>query len=239
MPFGLTNAPATFQRLIKSCMGDLHLTQCLLYLDDIVIFSDTYEKHLQRPDAVFQRLSEAGLKLKPSKCCLFQHSIKYLGHIVSKKGISTDPEKISSVQNWPVPKNIRELQSFLGFVGYYRRFIKNFSQIAKPLHSLTKGSMHKVKGKLKRKPVTFKWQAEHQQAFQRLIDCCTSSPVLAFADFEKPFILHTDASTDSLGAVLYQVQDDGSEKVIAYVSRGLSKSEKNYAAHKLEFLCLK
>ena len=127
MPFGLTNAPATFQRLIESCMGDLHLTQCLLYLDDIVIFSDSYEKHLQRLDAVFQRLSEAGLKLKPSKCCLFQHSIKYLGHIVSKKGISTDPDKISSVQNWPVPKNIRELQSFLGFVGYYRRFIKNFS----------------------------------------------------------------------------------------------------------------
>lgn len=120
MPFGLTNAPATFQRLMESCMGDLYLKYCLLYLDDIVVYSKTYEEHLERLEAVFERLKENGLKLKPSKCKLFQRSICYLGHVISKDGVSTDPEKIKAVQEWPVPKNSAEVQSFLGFIGFYR-----------------------------------------------------------------------------------------------------------------------
>ena len=135
MPFGLCNAPATLQKVIESCMGDLNLSKCLLYLDDIIVFSKTYEEHLERLESVFSRLKDAGLKLKPSKCLLFQRSIKYLGHIVSSEGIATDPDKIAAVQQWPVPKSVKELQSFLGFVGYYRKFIKNFSKIARPLTS--------------------------------------------------------------------------------------------------------
>ena len=140
MPFGLINAPATFQRLMESCMGDLHLTYCLLYIDDIVVYSSTYEEHLVRLSAIFQRLRDRGLRLKPSKCHLFQHSITYLGHIISEEGVATDPEKLRAVRDWLVPTNVPELQSFLGFVGFYRRFIKNFSKLARPLHDAIRSS---------------------------------------------------------------------------------------------------
>ena len=126
MPFGLSNAPATFQRLMENCFGDMNMQSCLIYLDDIVVFSRTFEEHVQRLSMVFERLIDAGLKLSPEKCKLFQNRIKYLGHIVSAEGISTDPEKIRCVQEWPVPQNVAQLQSFLGFVGYYRRFFKDF-----------------------------------------------------------------------------------------------------------------
>ena len=155
MPFGLTNTPATFQRLIESTMGDMNLDTCLLYLDDIVIFSRTYEQHLERLETIFSRMNGVGLKLKPSKCKFFQRTIKYLGHVVSSNGISTDPDKVACVTNWPVPTTIKEVQSFLGFVGYYRRFIKKFSKIARPLHDITKGCTTKKKGNNRK--VNFKW----------------------------------------------------------------------------------
>ena len=236
MPFGLTNAPATFQRLMESCMGDLYLTYCLLYLDDIVIYSTTYEEHLERLEAVFSRLREAGLKLKPSKCKLFQKSIKYLGHIVSEEGVATDPAKVEDIQKWPVPANASELQSFLGFVGFYRRFITQFSKVARPLHEAIPKTGGLKKRQLKKMPFT--WGPSQQTAFEKLKELCSTTPVLAFADYTKPFILHTDASTDGLGAVLYQEQE-GKERVIAFASRRLSRAEKNYPAHKLEFLALK
>ena len=129
MPFGLTNAPATFQRLMESCMGDLHLSFCLLYLDDIVIFSKTYEEHLVRLEAVFQKLKEAGLKLGPSKCQFLRKDTRYLGHIISEKGISVDPDKIASVKSWPVPTSVNQVQSFVGFMSFYRRFIKDFAKL--------------------------------------------------------------------------------------------------------------
>ena len=237
MPFGLTNAPATFQRLIETCMGDLHLNSCLLYLDDIVVFSKSFEEHLTRLEAVFQRLHQAGLKLKTSKCHFFKQSIKYLGHIISAKGVHTDPDKISTVRDWPVPISAKELLSFLGFVGYYRRFIRNFSQIARPLYQVTTGVPSK-RNKIKICP-GFRWGPEQEDAFKKLKDLVTSAPVLAFANFNKPFILHTDASAESLGACLYQQQYDNTERPIAFASRGLSPSERNYPAYKLEFLSLK
>ena len=237
MPFGLTNAPATFQCLIETCMGDLHLNSCLLYLDDIVVFSKSFEEHLTRLEAVFQRLHQAGLKLKTSKCHFFKQSIKYLGHIISAKGVHTDPDKISTVRDWPVPISAKELLGFLGFVGYYRRFIRNFSQIAHPLYEVTTGVPSKRK-KIKICP-RFRWGPEQEDAFKKLKDLVTSAPVLAFANFNKPFILHTDASAESLGACLYQQQDDNTERPIAFASRGLSPSERNYPAYKLEFLSLK
>ena len=139
MSFGLTNAPATFQRLMEKCMGEMHLRECLIFLDDILIFSKTFEEHVQRLESVFSRLAEHNLKLKPSKCEFFKTSVSYLGHIVSEEGVGTDPEKVSAVKSWPAPTNVKELRQYLGFVGYYRRFIKDFSKLVQPLNNLLQG----------------------------------------------------------------------------------------------------
>ena len=123
-------------------MGELHLTYCLLYLDDIIICSRTYEEHILHLEAVFKKLKEAGLNLSPSKCRFLCKDIKYLGHMISEKGISVDPEKVACVQSWPFPKTVKQVQSFLGFATFYRRFIRNFAKIAKPLHAVTQGGEH-------------------------------------------------------------------------------------------------
>ena len=243
MPFGLVNAPATFQRLMQATMGDLHLSQCLLYLDDIIVFSRSFQDHLVRLERVLQRLADAGLKLKPSKCHLFQRETKYLGHIISQDGIKTDPSKIEVLQNWPVPENIKDVRRFLGFAGFYRRFIRDFAKIAKPLHELLKGQPTKTcKGKgvhsTKVIPPKFEWKDIHQNAFNHLIRALGSSEVLAFADFKRPFTLQIDASGIGLGAVLLQ-EHNGQDRPVAYASRGLSLAESRYPAHKLEFLSLK
>ena len=133
MPFGLTNAPATFQRLLESCLGELHLSWCIIYLDDIIVFSQTPEKHLVRLQTVFDKLKASRLTLKPSKCELFKKQINYLWHVVGHKGVTTDPDKIKAVTEWPRPTTVTEVRSFLGFVSYYRRFITNFSKVAKPI----------------------------------------------------------------------------------------------------------
>ena len=237
MPFGAVNAPATFQRLMENCLGDLNLKWCVVYLDDIIIFAKTPEDHLSRLRAVFEKLRLAKLKLKPSKCNFFQREISYLGHKVSELGIATDPAKIEKVAQWPRPKTVNEVRSFLGFVGYYRKYIKGFSKIAKPLNQLLTGLETSSKKVAKKTPVS--WGELEQNAFDQLKVACTSAPVLGYADFTKPFILHTDSSLDGLGAVLYQKDDSEKLRVIAYASRGLTKPEKNYPAHKLEFLALK
>ena len=130
MLFGLCNAPATFQRLMERCMGDLNLRNCFIYLYGIIIFSSTFEEHIERLGAVFGRLQEHNLKLKPSKCDFFRSQVTYLGHVVSKEGIHTDPSKIDAVRNWPVPRCTKDVRKFLGFTGYYRRFIKGYAAIA-------------------------------------------------------------------------------------------------------------
>lgn len=240
LPFGLTSSPATFQRLMDKCLGDLNYKQCLVYLDDIIIFSKTLDEHLERLGEIFKRLSAYGLKLKPSKCSLLKKSVKYLGHIVSEYGVQTDPDKTEAIRNWPTPSNVKELRSFLGFAGYYRRFIEGYSKIAAPLHSLTGGVLEKTKeGKQKMRAPTWNWTDKCQQAFEQLIEKFVSPPILAYANYELPFELHTDASGEGLGAALYQVYEDGTKRVIAYGSRGLHKSERNYPAHKAEFLALK
>ena len=235
MPFGASNAPATFQRLMENCLGDLNLSWCVVYLDDIIVFGKSPDELLDRLKGVFEKLRQANLKLKPSKCTFFKQEISYLGHRVSKNGIATDPKKVEVVNNWPVPKTIKELRSFLGFVGYYRKFIMNFSKIAQPLNAQLEDIDNHKKGNTK--PLV--WELEHQLAFESLKEACCEAPILAYADFRKPFILHTDSSLDGLGAVLYQEDQDGQLRVIAYASRSLSKSERNYPVHKLEFLALK
>ena len=238
MPLGLSNAPATFQRLMENCLGDMNMHSCLIYLDDIVVFSRTFGEHIERLEKVFERLVDAGLKQSPAKCNLFQKELKYLGHIVSPEGVSTDPKKVDCVKEWPVPQNLKQLQSFSGFVGYYR-FIKDFSKISRPLYDLFKGSgCGKKKGKNKQQPVPFHCSEVHQAAFDKLVSMCCEAPVLTYADYSKPFLLHTDASLDGLGAVLYQ-KLEGKERVISFASRGLTPSERNYPVHKLEFLALK
>ena len=139
MPFGLCNSPSTLQRLMERCMGDLNLRDCLIYLDDIIIFSSTVEEHLQRLEAVFSHLSQHNLKLKASKCEFLKSKVTYLGHVVSEAGIETDPEKTEAIKTWPVPKTVKDVRAFLGFTGYYRKFIKDYAKIARPLNDLLIG----------------------------------------------------------------------------------------------------
>ena len=232
LPFGAVNAPAGFQRLMETCLGELHLNWCLLYLDDIVVYSKDIPSHLVRLRAVFDKLRAAGLKLKPKKCDLFRARLKYLGHIVSSDGIGTDPEKIQCIKDWPVPLTVTDLRSFLGFTNYYRKFLKGYAKLAKPLHKLISGDL------AKKKRNKLPWDTVHQEAFDALKDLCATAPVLKYADYTKPFRLHTDASFTGLGAVLYQ-NHDGVDRVVAYASRSLSGPETRYDAHKLEFLALK
>ena len=220
---------------MESCLGELHLSWCIIYLDGIIVFSQIPEEHLVRFQAVFDKLKAAGLKLKPSKCELFRKQINYLGHVVEHKGVTTDPKKTEVVTEWPRPTTVTEVRSFLGFVGYYRRFISNLSKVAKSLNILLQNLEGTSKQKKKFK---VQWGPEQQEAFETLQRLCTEAPILAYADFKAPFILHTDVSSDGLGVVLYQNQD-GQRRVIAYASRSLSPSERNYPAHKLEFLALK
>ena len=175
MPFGATNAPATFQRLMDNCLGELNMNWCIVYLDDIIIFSQDAASHIERLEAVFQKLAKAGLKLKPSKCEFFKKRIKYLGHIVSEEGVSTDPKKVEAVLHWPVPKTVYDVRAFLGFVGYYRRFIKDFSKIALPLRKLLIGLESQGKKAAKHTPVD--WGEEEQKAFDTLKSLCCQAPI--------------------------------------------------------------
>uniref|UniRef100_A0A8C7YMG5 Gypsy retrotransposon integrase-like protein 1 n=1 Tax=Oryzias sinensis TaxID=183150 RepID=A0A8C7YMG5_9TELE len=234
MPFGLCNAPATFQRLMQRCLGNLVNDSLLIYLDDVVVFSPDFSSHVKHLEEVFERLDQHGLKLQPKKCNLFQRRVTYLGHVISEGGVSTDPSKTMAVREWPVPQTVRQVRSFLGFAGYYRRFIPHFSKIATPLNMLT----HNTSGK---KPTPVTWTEQCQQAFDKLKQALLNAPVLAYADFSQPFRLYTDASFEGLGAVLAQVQD-GKERVIAYASRSLHPTERNdqnYSSFKLELLALK
>ena len=225
MPFGLTNAPSTFERLMDKVFKGLNPEICLLYLDDIIVKSATFEDHIQNLRVIFDRLKNAGLKLSPKKCHLFKEKVTFLGHVVSKEGISTDPEKIDAVLNWPVPKTLTELRSFLGLCSYYRKFIKGFASLAKPLHHLTE------------KDVKFEWNCDCQNAFTKLKNLLTQAPVLSYPEPSSSFILDTDVSGVGLGAVLSQVQGSH-EKVIGYYSRTLSKSERRYCVTRRELLAV-
>ncbi|KAL6417431.1 hypothetical protein ACFW04_012743 [Cataglyphis niger] len=205
MPFGLHSAPATFQRLLDSVIGPALEPNVFVYLDDIIVISRTFERHLELLTEVFRRLRAARLRLNPEKCRFCVDQLRYLGHVVDRAG--TDPEK------------------FLGMASWYRRFIENFSTIAAPLTRLTK------------KNARWTWGEDESTAFKQLKAALTTAPVLACPDFNRRFILQTDASTSGLGAVLTQYHEDG-ERVIAYASRTLSGAEKNYSATELECLAV-
>ena len=198
MPFGLCNAPSTFQRLMERVLTGLARDICTVYLDDILVMGATFEEHLFNLRCVFDRLRNAGLRLKPSKCYLARKEVEYLGYVISEHGVAADPQKIKAVQEFPIPTNLKQLRSFLGLASYYRRFIQNFSKVANPLFALTK------------KDAVYQWTAQCQSVFEELKKLLTTAPILAFPDFSKGFLLATDASGVGLGGVLSQVQTDGS-----------------------------
>ena len=225
MSFGLTNAPPNFQRLMSRLLHGLEWKICLIYIDDIIVFSKTFEEHLSRLSLVFDRLREASLKLKPKKCFFARSSVNFLGFLVSSSGVSPDPEKLESVRSFPTPTSVKGVQSFLGLCNYYRRFVEGFAKIASPLNHLT------------RKNVVFEWSSDCEAAFQILKSRLCSPPILAYPDFSQPFHLYTDASQSALGYILGQVVD-GKEHVIAYGGRELSLQETRYSTTEREALAV-
>lgn len=225
MPFGLCNAPATFERAMEVALEGLIGKICLVYLDDIIVFGKTFHEELENLKQVFTRLLQVGLKMSPKKCHLFKKEVTFLGHVVSANGVKTDPSKIEKVLEWPRPNSKDEVQSFLGLCTYYRRFVKGFASIARPLHALTG-----IK-------VVFDWTPECEAAFVLLKKLLTSSPILAYPIADSQFIVDTDASLCGIGGVLSQIQDN-QERVISYFSRVLSKPERNYCVTRRELLAM-
>ena len=198
----------------------------MVYIDDIIVYSETFEEHLRDIENVLQRLQSAKLKVKPTKCEWAKEEVTFLGHIVSRKGIKPDPSKVDKVKNYPKPKKLKEVQAFLGLANYYRRFIPKFADIAKPLRDLT------------HKGVEFKWNEKHDKAMADLIRRLTEAPILQFPDVSKPFFLMTDASEFAIGAVLGQKDEQDREHVIAYLSRRLTPCERNYSVIEKECLAI-
>ena len=224
MPFGLCNGPATFQRLMESVLVGLLRKCCMVYLDDVLIIGKNFAEHLTNMRKVFDRFRLANLKLKPTKCSLAGTEVTYLGYMISRTGISADPQKVEAVQNFPPPDDLTSLRSFLGLASYYCRFVPGFSIIAGPLYLLLQ------------KSTNFLWGQTQQESFDHLKQLLTCAPVLAFPDFDQEFILETDASGKGLGAILAQKQPDGFTRPIAYASRMLQQHKRKYNATELEAL---
>ncbi|UYV74356.1 K02A2.6-like [Cordylochernes scorpioides] len=225
MPFGLCNAPATFERNMENMLGNLRWQICLCYLDDVIIYSPDFPTHLKRLEAVFRRFRESNLRLNDKKCRFAFEELEILGYITSKHGIKPAEHNIKAVRNFPRPKKVKEVQSFLGMCSYYRKFIKDFSKIADPLTNLIK------------KSVSFTWTERQEEAFQTLKTALLSPPILGHFNPNAPTYVHTDASNIGIGATL--VQDiGGEEKVISYLSRTLSKAEQNYSTTEKECLAV-
>ena len=192
MPFGLTNAPAVFQRLMQKVLSDLKTDNgrdfAEVYIDDVLIFSETLGEHLQHIRLVLERLKKAGLKLKPAKCHFLRESVEYLGHLITPQGLKPNPKQVKAVVEFPVPESVTNVRQFLGLTSYYRRFIAQFAKVAAPLHALTC------------KDAVFRWTTECQEAFEALKAAITRSPVLAYPNFDVDFVLETDASVKGLGS---------------------------------------
>jgi hypothetical protein len=217
VPFGLSNAPTIFMCLMNGVFREYLDKFVIVFLDDILVYSKSEEEHEKHLRMVLQVLREHKLYAKLSKCIFYQKKIHYLGHIISAAGIEVDPEKIEAIRGWPTPKNVTEVRSFMGLVGYYRRFIKGFSRIASPITSLQK------------KGVKFEWTSKCEESFRQLKEILTSAPILKIADPNEYFVVCTDACKEGLGGVLSQ-----RDNVVCYESRKLKEHERNYATHDLE-----
>lgn len=221
MPFGLTNAPVTFEAAMNTIFASLLRKSVLIFMDDILVYSKTLEEHKRHLAEVFQILQANGLLLKQSKCSFAQTHLEYLGHIISGQGDATDPSKIQAVENWPTPTNTKQLRSFLGLSGYYRKFIRHYGLISKPLTDLLK------------KNVQFMWTPQLQQSFDSLKHSLITAPVLKLPDFSSEFVVETDASDKGIGAVLMQQGHP-----IAYLSKALSKKSQTLSTYEKECLAV-
>lgn len=228
MPFGLKNAPSELQRLADVLFGPEFDDNAFCYLDDLILISEDLESHLNLLNRVYERLRDAGLTINLKKSEFCKSELKYLGYLVDSQGLRTDPIKIESIKNFPVPKNAKQIRAFIGLCGYFRRFIKGFSSIAAPLTKLT-GSKNGIS--------KFNWSQEAESAFKELKRALTTAPVLCCPDFSKPFSLHCDASSIGIGGVLVQ-NIDGQEHPIAYYSRCLNVHERNYGITERELLAV-
>ena len=230
MPFGLCNALASFQRMMQNCLGKLNLIYCLIYLDDVIMFLQTAEEHLHRICMVFW---EYNLKLKPSKCSLFKEEINYLAHQISKQGVWPSDANLRAIAECALPQTYMEICAFLGLVGHYWWFIKGFAWIAEPLNK------HLAREGASRKTEQVSLSEDALEAFQALKQACMSTPILAFTDYTRDFLLKTDTSREGLDPVLSQKQADGWYHLVSFGSQALTAHEKNYHSTKLEFLALK
>ena len=227
LPFGLKNAPSDFNRVMQLMLRRIeNNTFVIAYFDDIIIYSRTYEEHLIHLKIVLETLISVNLKLKPSKCNWCQTEAKVLGHVISEGKILMDPDKISSIVKREPPRNVKQLQSFLGICNYYRKFVEGYAKKAAPLN------------KLLSKEVKFVWSQDQQEAFELLKNALVKYPILRVADFKRPFTIFTDASNYALGAVLTQIDDQNREYVVAYASRTLNTAEKNYGISEKECLAV-
>ena len=233
MLYGLCNAPVTFQRLMQNCLGELNLTYALIYLDNVIVFSWTEKEHLHHLWVVFARFLEHGLKLKLSKCHFFQHEITFLGHEISADGMKPGTANLKAIAEMAPPKMYTEIWWFTGMTGFFRRFIKGYSTIAKPLNNLLEGEASKLKSE------ELELTPEALKVFEELKMKCMMAPVLVFTDFKKPFHLETDTLKEGLGAVLLQESDDGQYHLVAFASQELKGGEPKCHSLKLKFLALK
>ena len=224
MPFGVSNGCATFQRATEIIISGLNYETCLCYFDDVIIPLNSLEQQYERQ--VLERFRKHNLRVKASKCMFGADKLTHLGHVVSGKGVHTDPAKITAVATLPDPQNVEQVRSFLGLAGYYRKFIPQIATIAAPLVNLTK------------KGTKFLWGEDQKRAFAQLKDLLCTAPILAYPQFDKQFFLQTDASDIGLGAVLTQLDSNGNERAISYASRPLTDCEKGYSATEKEALAV-
>lgn len=224
-PFGLKNAPATFQRLMNIVLSGLTGIKSFVYLDDIVVYGSSLQHHNMNLRDVFEKLREHNLKLQPDKCEFLRKEVAYLGHIITDEGIKPNPKKISAIQEIKQPKTPKDIKSFLGLVGYYRKFIQNFSSIARPLTTLLK------------KDTAFNWTPKCQESFENLKTVLTTEPLLQYPDFSKTFLLTTDASNEAIGSILSQ-GPLGRDLPVSYYSRTLKKHEVNFSVTEKELLSI-
>lgn len=225
MPFGLKNAPATFQRLMDLVLVRLQGEELFVYMDDIVIYASSLEEHERKYNTLIQRLREANLKLQPDKCEFLKTEVTYLGHVISRDGVRSDPKKLEAVRHFPRPKTPKNIKQFLGLAGYYRRFIPNFSKFAKPLTNLLKND------------ILFNWTDIQEKSFEILKQKLCEEPVLQYPDFTKPFILTTDASGAAVGGILSQGEINR-DRPVAYASRTLTDNELKYDTYEKEALAI-
>uniref|UniRef100_A0A1B6E8Y4 RNA-directed DNA polymerase n=1 Tax=Clastoptera arizonana TaxID=38151 RepID=A0A1B6E8Y4_9HEMI len=226
MPFGLKNSPPTFQRLMNNILRGIQNETCLVYLDDIIVYSSSLQEHLLRLKEVFTRLRNANFKVQLDKTEFLRKEVAYLGHIVTQDGVKPNPDKIKVIKNYPIPKTTKQIKGFLGLLGYYRKFIKNFAKITKPFTNCLKKD---VKINID--------DPDYINCFETCKDILSNEPLLQYPDFKKEFILTTDASNYAVGGILSQIKN-GHDLPIAYASRTLNNSEINYSAIEKELLAI-